>query len=176
MDSTPSAQASAGRVCLIELAGKPYAVDVRTAKEIMVFESCTAVPQGPSHLLGVANLRGTVIPILDIQPLLGLPARRIGARTTVLVVSSAYQQVAVAVDCVLGLEPFTEVVPFSEAARSEYGDYALGLLLHADALVVFLNMPRVVEALRRDTVRADAAAPAVAGPATPQGSGGVPGS
>jgi hypothetical protein len=69
----------------------------------------------------------------------------------------------VAVDRVLGLEPFGEVVAFSEAARSEYGEYALGLLPRADGLVVFLNMPRVVEALRRETARRDAAALAAGG-------------
>jgi purine-binding chemotaxis protein CheW len=136
------------RACLISLAETPFAVDVRVAKEVVVFDHCTPVPHGSRHLLGVGNLRGSVIPVLDIQPLLGLPERQVGGRLAVLVVSCAAQNVAVAVDRVLGLERFAEVVPFSQGAKNVYGEYAVGLLPRLDDFVPLLNIPRLVEALR----------------------------
>ncbi len=145
------------RACLVVLAGKLFAIDVRAAREIVVFEGSTPVPRGPGHVLGVANLRGTVMPILDIQPLLGLPGRRGGERTSALVVSSVYESVAIAVDRVLGLESFTGVVPFSDAARGEHGEFALGLLPRADTFITLLNVAGIIEALRRDGWRNDAA-------------------
>jgi purine-binding chemotaxis protein CheW len=141
------------RACLITLAGTPFALDVRAATEVVVFDHCTPVPQGPRYLLGVGNLRGSVIPVLDIQPLLGLPRRQVNGRTTVLVVSWASQPVAIAVDRVLGLERLAEVVPFSDGARSAYGEYALGLLPRLDGFVTFLDMPRLVESLKGTTPR-----------------------
>lgn len=146
-------QAPGVRACLVVLAGTPFAVDVRSAKEIVILEGCTAVPQGPPHLLGVANLRGVILPLLDIQPLLGLAARRLNGRTTALVVSSASQALAVAVDAVLGLESLGEPLPCSEGTRRTYGPYASGLLPRGPALVPLLNMPVLVEALRREAPR-----------------------
>jgi chemotaxis signal transduction protein len=146
-------QASGVRACLVVLAGTPFAVDVHAAKEIVVLEGCTAVPQGPPHLLGVANLRGVILPLLDIQPLLGLAARRMNGRTTALVVSPAGQSLALAVDAVLGLESLGAPLPCSEGARRTYGPYALGLLPRGPGLVPLLNMPALVEALRREGPR-----------------------
>ncbi|MFB3818185.1 MAG: chemotaxis protein CheW [Candidatus Methylomirabilales bacterium] len=146
-------QASGVRACLVVLAGTPFAVDVRAAKEIVVLEGCTAVPQGPPHLLGVANLRGVILPLVDIRPLLGLAARRMNGRTTALVVSPAGQPLAVAVDAVLGLESLGEPLPCSEGTRRTYGPYAQGLLPRGQGVVPLLNMPALVEALRREAPR-----------------------
>jgi len=79
------------------------------------------------------------------------------------VVPWAGQSVAIAVDQVLGLESFAEVLPFSETARSEYGDFGLGLLAHAGTFVPLLNMPRLVEALRHEMPGHNGGAPAEGG-------------
>jgi purine-binding chemotaxis protein CheW len=144
------------------LGGRPFAIDVRAATEIVVFGSPTPVPKGPPHLLGVANLRGAVIPVLDVQPLLGLSARRVTARLPALVVSWAGGQVAIAVDRVLGLESFGEVLPFSEAAAGQYGEYGVGLLPREGTFIPLLDMPRLVEALRREEPAGRSAARAAA--------------
>src|SRR5712664_4176329 len=64
------------RACLFALSGARFAVDVRSAREVAVFDDLTAVPRAPRLLLGVANLRGTVVPIVDVGPLLDLPELR----------------------------------------------------------------------------------------------------
>ena len=61
------------RACLFALAGARFAVDVRSAREVVVFDDITAVPLASPHLVGVANLRGTVMPIVDVRDMLGLP-------------------------------------------------------------------------------------------------------
>ena len=80
-ESTPAL-----RACLFSVSGARFAVDVRGAREVALFEELTAVPRAPRHLVGVANLRGTVIPIIDVGPLLGRPALRTprSVRTLVL--------------------------------------------------------------------------------------------
>lgn len=153
MSVAASLPVQAVRACLITLAGTPFAVDVRVAKEVVVFEHCTPVPHGPTQLLGVGNLRGSVIPILDVQPLLGLPRRQVSGRTLVLVVSWATQAVAVAVDRVLGLERPADVVSLSDGGRSAYGEYAVGLLPYRDGFITLLDMPRLVGALKGSAPR-----------------------
>jgi purine-binding chemotaxis protein CheW len=60
------------RVCLISLGGELYAVDLRSVGEVFEVESVTPVPGMPSALVGVANLRGVVIPLVDLRLILGL--------------------------------------------------------------------------------------------------------
>lgn len=61
------------RVCLISLGGESFAIDLRHVREVFEVESLTAVPGMPAALAGVANLRGVVIPVVDLRGLLGLP-------------------------------------------------------------------------------------------------------
>jgi purine-binding chemotaxis protein CheW len=93
------------RACAFTLAGHRFAVDVADAREVVMFESITPLPLAPSFLLGLANLRGSVMPVVDLGPLLGLPPREARAQTLGLVLGHGAWQAAAAVDTVLGLEP-----------------------------------------------------------------------
>jgi purine-binding chemotaxis protein CheW len=60
-------------VCLLALAGGQYAVDLHNIREVFPLESITPVPGMPPTLLGVMNVRGTIVPIIDIRLMLQLP-------------------------------------------------------------------------------------------------------
>ena len=60
------------RMCVLSLGGELFAIDLRNIREVFEVESVTAVPGMPSMLTGVTNLRGTVIPLLDLRASLGL--------------------------------------------------------------------------------------------------------
>jgi purine-binding chemotaxis protein CheW len=62
------------RVCLISVAGELFAVDLRHVREIFETDIITPVPGMPAVLTGVTNLRGTVVPIVDLRRVLQLPA------------------------------------------------------------------------------------------------------
>lgn len=93
------------RACAFTLAGHRFAVDVADAREVVMLASITPLPLAPSFLLGLANLRGSVMPVVDLGPLLGLPPREARAQTLGLVLRHGAWQAAAAVDTVLGLEP-----------------------------------------------------------------------
>ena len=93
------------RACAFTLGGHRFAVDVAEAREVVVFDAITPLPLAPSFVLGLANLRGTVMPVVDLAPLLGLPAREATGQTLGLVLGHGPWTVAAAVDAVLGLEP-----------------------------------------------------------------------
>jgi purine-binding chemotaxis protein CheW len=133
------------RACLFRLANAAYAVDVRQAREVAVFDEVTRVPRAPDDLLGVANLRGTVMPLVDIRPLLGLGGERLGrGALRTLVIHDGAVQVAVAVEQVVGLEPFDEVAPCD---GGEDGLVA-GRLRWQGEPVTLLDAPRLIRALR----------------------------
>lgn len=55
------------RVCLVVLGGESFAIDLRQVREVFELESMTPVPGMPASLVGVANLRGTIIPLADLR-------------------------------------------------------------------------------------------------------------
>jgi len=59
------------RVCLIVIGGELFAIDLRQVREVFELESVTSVPGMPTSLVGVANLRGTIVPLADLRQSLG---------------------------------------------------------------------------------------------------------
>ena len=153
--SPPSPDAlPASRACLFALAGTRFAVDVRSAREVVLFDEITAVPRAPRHLVGVANLRGTVMPIVDVRGLLGLVESRPGRPLRTLVVRDGAVQAALVVDTVLGLEPYEDVVvPDSPTTAGMRGPRPLmsGWIQVAGETLPLLDVPRILAALRPST-------------------------
>lgn len=144
----------APRACLFALAGGRFAVDVRSAREVVLFDEITVVPLAPRHLVGVANLRGTVMPIVDVRELLGLVDSRLGRTLRTLVVRDGAVQAALVVDTVLGLEPFQDVVPAdSPTAAGMWGPRSLmaGWIQWAGETLPLLDVPKILAALHPST-------------------------
>jgi purine-binding chemotaxis protein CheW len=145
----PVAEAPAGlRACVVSLGSELFAVEISHAREVVVLEEHTAVPLAPPHLVGVVNLRGQVLPIVDVRPVLGLLPRRVGRGSRVLVVAAGPDPVGVAVDGIVGLEAFGELLPLGALARRQYGTLATGFVRHGDRLVPLLDTARTLEMLR----------------------------
>lgn len=64
------------RVCLFRIGEDHYAIPVETLTEIITPPKIFPVPTTPGHVLGVINLRGNIIPVVDIRPVLSLPQDR----------------------------------------------------------------------------------------------------
>ena len=139
------------RACLFSLGGSTFAVDVRSAREVAGFDNITRVPRGVRHLVGVANLRGSIVPIVDIRGALGLAEARPARSVHTLVVRDGSLVVAAVVDSVLGLEPFDAVLPPDTPAGSrarEAGAFATGWVSWAGEIVPVLDIPRLLATLR----------------------------
>src|SRR6185436_20134142 len=71
----PKATGSATmRAAIISLGGELFTIDLKSVREVFIVESITPVPGMPSGFVGVTNLRGTIIPLLDLRPMFGLDA------------------------------------------------------------------------------------------------------
>lgn len=149
----------APRACLFSVAGTRFAVDVRSAREVVLFDEITAVPRAPRHLVGVANLRGTVMPIVDLRELLSLPPSRPGRPLRTLVVRDGAVQAALVVDAVLGLESFGDVEPAdSPTAAGMRGPRPVmaGWIQWAGETLPLLDVPKILAALRPSSLEASA--------------------
>ena len=90
---------------MVTLAGYRFAVEVRYAREVVVFDEYTIVPLAPAYLLGVANLRGNIMPVVDVRPLLGMAPAVAGHEVRALVIERDAVKIGLLIDAVLGLEP-----------------------------------------------------------------------
>lgn len=86
MQSAPLEAAGDSRQYLtFLLAGEEYGVDILRVQGIQGLQKCTALPNAPAYMLGVMNLRGAIIPVMDLRVRFDLPAME-RTKTTVVVV------------------------------------------------------------------------------------------
>jgi purine-binding chemotaxis protein CheW len=76
----------AGKYLIFGLGSEEFGIQVLRVREIMGVQDITAVPQTPSHVKGVINLRGKVIPVVDLRLKFGLPEVEYTPRTCIIVV------------------------------------------------------------------------------------------
>ncbi|NJB68304.1 purine-binding chemotaxis protein CheW [Desulfobaculum xiamenense] len=77
-----------------------YGVEVVRVREIVRMQSITAVPRSPKHVLGVTNLRGSLVSVMDLRMRLGLERIPYGPKTRILIVEAGVQPVGLVVDSV----------------------------------------------------------------------------
>jgi len=95
---TQEAGPSTIRAAIIFIGGELFTIDLKSVREVFVVESITPVPGMPSGLVGVTNLRGAVIPLLDLRPMFNLNTAAV--LTYAVVVQHGNWQVGVLVDSV----------------------------------------------------------------------------
>jgi purine-binding chemotaxis protein CheW len=81
-----SAAESSEQYLTFMLAGEEYGVDILRVQEIKGWDKVTRIPHTPDYVLGVINLRGAVVPILDLRRRFGLETIAFGPTTVVIVV------------------------------------------------------------------------------------------
>jgi purine-binding chemotaxis protein CheW len=83
--SGPQTDARAGKYLTFQLANEEFGIRVLKVREIMGLQEITAVPQTPGHVKGVINLRGKVVPVVDLRLKFALPATEYTQRTCIIV-------------------------------------------------------------------------------------------
>ncbi|MGC1301617.1 MAG: chemotaxis protein CheW [Caulobacteraceae bacterium] len=86
----PAGRASAGVLELIsfEIGGQEFCIDIRSVREIRGWTPATPVPQTPDYICGVINLRGAVIPVIDLRRRLGLGQTEPSSRHVIVVIQA----------------------------------------------------------------------------------------
>jgi purine-binding chemotaxis protein CheW len=135
-----------GMFLTFDLAGEGYGLEIRYVTEIIGIQKVTNVPDMPEHVIGVLNLRGKVIPIIDVRLRFDLPLREYDERTCIIVVDVNDNPVGLVVDQV------SEVVDIAEkdiepppATGKGGGHYIQGLGKIAEKVKILLNVEALVE-------------------------------
>lgn len=97
--SNPSA-ANAGEYLSFTLGQEQYGVDILKVQEIRGYDQVTRVPDAPDYIKGVINLRGTIVPVIDLRLKLRLENARYDAFTVMIVLNVEQRVVGIVVDSV----------------------------------------------------------------------------
>ncbi|MDT8395461.1 MAG: chemotaxis protein CheW [bacterium] len=128
------------------LGGEEYALNIMDIKEIIRPRECTEVPRAPEYILGIISLRGTIIPIFDVNKRLGLPVGLRGAQNRIVVVRSREHLFGLHVDSVVQVMdiPLSSIEPPPEILGGVEGDYLRGVGKIDDRLIILLNLGRIL--------------------------------
>jgi purine-binding chemotaxis protein CheW len=142
VESLPSESA-----CAFTLEHERCAVHVRQVRAVVTLGALTRVPGAPAALLGVTNVRGAVVPVVDVRPLLGLRAGAVGAGSPAVVLEDGDLRAALVVERVLGIERFDAALPSPDA--SPLAALACGAFPSAAGMVTLLDGPTILATVRR---------------------------
>jgi purine-binding chemotaxis protein CheW len=132
------------------LGGQEYATDILRVQEIKGWDTVTRVPYSPNYILGVINLRGAIVPVVDLRVRLALESAPFDSATVVIVVRVAGARgeriVGLVVDAVSDVYSFSaeNIQPPPEAVGSLDQMFVLGLAKLEDKLVIVLDIERLV--------------------------------
>jgi purine-binding chemotaxis protein CheW len=133
---------------LFELAGAEYAVPIANVIEIGRLLDVTPVPNVPNWVLGVANLRGEVISMVDLRTFLGMDGTSYGQASRMLVARASEENVTTGliVDRISGIRYLSvdRIVTPGALIEDRIAPYLRGVYEHDGRLLVVLNMERLL--------------------------------
>jgi purine-binding chemotaxis protein CheW len=147
--------AQAGKYLTFYLADEEYGVEILKVHEIIGMLPITRVPRTPSFVRGVINLRGKVIPIIDLRERFGMPHE--GAEEQCIIVVQVHGiQLGVVVDKVSEVLSIAdgEIEPTPSFGVDVSTEYLLGLAKGEGRVRLLLDIDRVLTATEVDTVTA----------------------
>lgn len=137
------------QLVVFELAGESYGVDIGQVREIIIMQKITRVPRTPAFVEGIINLRGNVIPVVDLKQRLGLGNdRQVSGQERIVVVDHESVGIGLVVDAVSEVlrVPLDTVEPPSPVITGTDMDmeYLEGVAKMDKRLVILLNLDRVL--------------------------------
>jgi purine-binding chemotaxis protein CheW len=130
--------------------GQEYGVEILRVQEIKGWDRVTRVPHSPDFVLGVMNLRGTIVPVVDLRRRFGLKAGSFDASTVVIVVHAGSANgrgtVGIMVDAVSEVYNFDADSVRSPPAIATAADHAFvsGIATIEDKMVMLLDIDKLV--------------------------------
>ena len=148
--ATTTALAAPGKYLTFALAHEEYALPVLKVREIIKMMEITQVPKVPPHVKGVINLRGKVIPIVDLRLKFGFPPQEATERTCIIVVDSSLNggqgSLGFVVDGVSEVMNITadEIEPTPDFGEQINTAYMQGLAKRGSHVKMLLDLDRVL--------------------------------
>lgn len=142
------------RVCLFRIGEDVYAIPVEVLTEIIITQKFFPVPTTPGHVLGVINLRGNIIPIVDIRPILALPQTNTTGQIAIL--KHGQISIGIVVDAVVEVASIPKSrfldVPAEHALQQQAGKtrnrFLKSIIQQENGVAALLDVNKVFDAIK----------------------------
>jgi len=127
-----------------------YAFNIMSIKEIIEYENVNSIPLVPDYIRGVTNLRGSVVPVIDLSVRLGKPTEPVSKRTCIIIVEvncdDEKTDVGVVIDSIYEVTGFAEqdIEPAPGFGAGVRADFIEGMGRKGESFVLLLNAERVL--------------------------------
>lgn len=153
LDQAPTAPAVVERelhLVVFRLEREEYAIPIELVREVVRVADLTRVPHAPAHIRGVMNLRGRILPIVEIRTRLDLTPAQLTPASRVVVVEIAGRVVGLLVDAVGQVARVSErlVAAPPDEVRTAGAEAVTGVARVGNRLLVLLDLGRVLSALQ----------------------------
>ena len=158
MEEDKQQQQSEKQLVVFDLANEVYGMDIGVVLEIIRMQEITKVPRTPEFVEGIINLRGKIIPVVDLRKRFSLPVTDETADNRIVVVDIDGQGIGMVVDAVAEVMRINSgsIEPPSEAITTKESDYLLGIAKLDDRLIILLDMNKLLlKEERRSLAQAD---------------------
>lgn len=137
-----------------KIGSEEFGVDILKVQEINRMVDITKVPQAPNYVEGVINLRGKVIPIVDLRKRFSLEVKEYDKNTRIVVVDIGGNIMGMVVDSVSEVLrlPFNTIEPPPEIVTGINSEYIRGVAKLEDRLLIFLDLSKVINVDEMESV------------------------
>ena len=142
----PAAARGAREVLTITLGAEEYAIDILTVREIRSYSGVTPIAGAPPHIKGVINLRGAIVPVVDLRLKFGVGAAEYTPFTLTVIVEVSGRSAGLVVDAVSDVLSFPAgaLLPAPEVAAAFDKSSILGLAALEERMLVMLDVARLM--------------------------------
>jgi purine-binding chemotaxis protein CheW len=123
-----------------------YAIDIRQVQELRGVDQFTRIANAPPHIKGVLNLRGLIVPLIDLRLKLNMQDRDYDAFTVVIVLNSHGRTIGVVVDSVSDVATLetAQIKPPPSLGSSFSTDYLIGLGTVEERMLILVDLGRLI--------------------------------
>ncbi len=134
------------QLVVFQLLDQTYGIDIAAVHEIIRMESITYVPRAPEFIEGIINLRGRIIPVIDLGKRFNLSTGERTKASRIIIVEVGGVTVGMIVDAVLEVlrVPATSIEPPPPIIHGIEAAYLRGIVLWNEKLIILLNLDRIL--------------------------------
>jgi purine-binding chemotaxis protein CheW len=150
----PSRKKNTSQFVGFQIAGQEYAFRIEQIQEIVILDQVTKTPQVPDYVEGVSNLRGSIIPIINLRKLFGLDPKPVDSETRTIVVSVRDRTMGCTVDLVSQVMriPEENIQPAPETVTANGANYIAGFARQNGRLMILLEIDELLDPQKLDQV------------------------
>ncbi|MBC7908278.1 MAG: purine-binding chemotaxis protein CheW [Rhodospirillaceae bacterium] len=147
MPATSDGQSATRQFISFTIGAEEYGVEIIAIREIKGWSPTTALPDTPSYMRGVMDLRGAIIPIIDLRARFGGGLTTISSRHVIMVVAVGGREIGILVDAVADIITVADnaIQPIPELEHAHHAELLAGIVAVDGRMVALLDLARLFE-------------------------------